>query len=212
MLSHTPLPDSRVEKEAKFLASLGHEVEIVCPYIKKKKRFRYFSRIWSFGSIKKLLIHTIFPNILQGKFLLFDIIRRVRPSVLHVHDIVMVIPALIISRIARIPLIYDSHEAWELYGYSNFRNASFFSKPNHFFRYIIYSIFQRIAPKKARFFIVTHELMARHYERTLGLDPRRIRVIRNVVDLDELRERTSPKDLVLNDKRLEKDLKNPDVC
>ncbi|MHA1313692.1 MAG: glycosyltransferase [Candidatus Helarchaeota archaeon] len=211
MLSHTPLPDSRVEKEARFLKTQGHEIRIICPYIKKRKVFDCFIEIISFGSIKNLLIRTLLPNIFQNKFLLFDLIKKFRPQVLHVHDIVMAIPALLISKVHGIPLVYDSHEAWDLYALSNFKTASFRSKLNHLLRYFIFLPFQRFIPKFSNFFIVTHDLMARFYLKAMRINPDKVKVLRNVVDFTEMEGRHGFETLDLTNKKLMEDLNNKEI-
>lgn len=211
MLSHTPLPDTRVEKEAKFLKELGHQIDIICPFIRKRKKFVCFNRVWTFGSIKKLLIRTFSPNLIKNKFLFFDMIKKIQPDVLHAHDIVMATPSLLISQVFNIPLIFDSHEYWDLYSLSRFKSASFLKKVIEFMRCMIILPLNKIVAKLTKYFVVVNEVMAQHYEKSYKISPEKTVILQNVVDFDEISNKVSLKEDKDLDENLKSDLLKEDI-
>ena len=101
--------DSRVRNETNSLVREGMEVEVFClkGALLPKRETRDGVLLRRFGVGKKTIITMItswFGMIYQamrGKF-----------HVVHAHDITALPVGFVISRLKRIPLIYDSHELW----------------------------------------------------------------------------------------------------
>lgn len=109
--------DTRVHKEAKTLAQAGHAVtvfalhdadlpesEIRDGYLVERIDVR--SRQWCTSLPTRLL-----------KYLEFNVraihrIARLRPAVVHAHDVNALIPGYAAARLSHARLVYDAHELW----------------------------------------------------------------------------------------------------
>jgi len=109
--------DTRVEKEARTLTNAGYTVTVFAlhggdlPQAEERdgylvERIHLRSRGWG----------TYFPVRLL-KYLEFVVraiswVARLRPAVVHAHDVNALVPAYVAARLSRAHLVYDAHELW----------------------------------------------------------------------------------------------------
>lgn len=117
MLSQTVFPpDIRIEKEIKTLSENGYEITIICNQYDKKKSpdFPYcrIERVKALFSSYRLNKIFNFPFFLNPRYVLkvFLTVIRIKPKIIHAHDLPMVPLALMINFFFRLPIIYDMHE------------------------------------------------------------------------------------------------------
>lgn len=128
--------DARVLKEAQSLQENGYEVTIVAlrtsveqpqnnilPSEVHVRRITFLKQrqkpFFAKGIIGRFL-HVF--RLLFAQLCMIAAVVRLRPSLVHAHDINTVIPAAIASKLARSKLIYDAHEfAMDRMGYQNLR-------------------------------------------------------------------------------------------
>jgi len=117
MLSQTVFPpDIRLEKEIKSLYNNGYKISVICnQYDKTNSPLLPYCEIIRiravFNSIKLNKIIN-FPFFLNPRFLLmvFKLIIKIRPDVIHAHDLPMVPLAILYGKLFRLSVIFDMHE------------------------------------------------------------------------------------------------------
>ncbi|MDD1767596.1 MAG: glycosyltransferase family 4 protein [Methanomassiliicoccales archaeon] len=113
LLSNEYRPDPRVEKEARALISEGYSVEVVAWDRLRRRPKR--------SSDNGLQINRIRTGLVEGPrsllvnfpiFLTLSVVHSLRAScdAVHAHDLDTLVQGFIVSRIKRIPLVYDAHE------------------------------------------------------------------------------------------------------
>jgi glycosyltransferase involved in cell wall biosynthesis len=116
LLTNPFKPDPRVKKEAMSLISTGYKVTLICwdrlheypqyeiidqlTVIRVRVKSRY-----SAGSVQ-----TIF--LLLYLLIAFSLIWKIKPDLLHCHDLDTCFTGLIYSKLRKIPWIYDAHECY----------------------------------------------------------------------------------------------------
>lgn len=112
-------PDIRVEKEAKSLIESGnYNIFLFCNNSRKSPRFDRYAKINIFRLPYYNLLNKMmnrlknFPLWFNPIWLLngFLITKKVKPAIIHVHDLPLVFLGLILSRVFGTKLIYDMHE------------------------------------------------------------------------------------------------------
>lgn len=187
MLSQTVFPpDIRIEKEIKTLSENGYEITIICNQYDKKKSpdFPYcrIERVKALFSSYRLNKIFNFPFFLNPRYVLkvFLTVIRIKPKIIHAHDLPMVPLALMINFFFRLPIIYDMHE--------NYPEAlKYFDKKG-----IINFIFKNY--KLARYldnFCIKHcdkiiVVIDENKDRLIagGIDPNKIFIVSNTVSLE----------------------------
>lgn len=108
-------PDPRVHKEAKALIDGGHEVTVAAWDRLRSRPPR--------ETVESVKLHRVRTGEVGGQmalvlnypwFLLRSLgaARKVRPNIVHAHDLDTLPVGLLISRLRRIPLVYDAHERY----------------------------------------------------------------------------------------------------
>lgn len=190
-LSNTSYPpDLRVAKEGKSLLRMGHTIVILCNRKEKQKKqekidgfliiriLNYLHKIPKGGR----LIHFLFE---KYKFTLKALLisRKQKIDVIHVHDLPLVIPALLTSRILGKPLIIDFHE-----------NYTYMFQSSHEIRIItrflcrFLNFEESIGVHHANVIIVVAEEAKKRLLKQYALDPTKIFVISNTADIQDLSE------------------------
>lgn len=116
LLSNPFRPDPRVHKEAKALTKTGHKVTILCWDRDRKHRKREKVdgiRIARFGPrsafSKPLKFMATLPLFWCRAF---SYARKRKWDVVHCHDLDTLPLGILLARLRRIPLVYDSHEIY----------------------------------------------------------------------------------------------------
>jgi glycosyltransferase involved in cell wall biosynthesis len=111
-------------------------------------------------------------------------LRRYRIEALHVHDLPLVGEGLRAARAARIPLVADLHEnypaAVRLYAWANRWPGRWLVSPRAWEAYE-----KRLLPRVDRIVVVIEEARERLLGLGIGLDPGRIAVVENTVQIEE---------------------------
>ncbi|NJN27739.1 MAG: glycosyltransferase family 4 protein [Cyclobacteriaceae bacterium] len=109
--------DDRVEKEIHTLLAEGHEVRLLALTYHKDKEFeiirniavyRFFGSKFLYKLSALAFTFPLFHAIVRQKMCKF--VKRFRPDVLHVHDMVIAPAVLDISKKHKIPMVLDLHE------------------------------------------------------------------------------------------------------
>ncbi|MCH7723172.1 MAG: glycosyltransferase family 4 protein [Bacteroidetes bacterium] len=186
MLSQTVFPpDIRLEKEIKSLYKNGYKISVICNQYDKTNSppFPYCEIIRIHAVFNSVKLNKIinFPFFLNPRFLLtvFKSIIKIRPDVIHAHDLPMVPLAILYGKLFRISVIFDMHE--------NYPEAlKVFQKKgivNFVFKnYRIAKILEKLCVKWSDKIIVVVE---ENKERliNLGVNTAKIFVVSNTVDL-----------------------------
>lgn len=193
LLDRTFPPDPRVANEARSLIAAGHEVHILClrhgprqaaieewqgVRLHRLDMPRWFYRKFSAVSLE-------FPAygwVLRGP--LRRLVKEQRIEVVHTHDLPMVAIGGAVARSHGIPLVADLHENWPaalaVYGYARRFPGRFLISPARWSRH------ERAVLRQADQIIVVIE-EAKERLVGLGIDPARIAVVRNTVEVDGFR-------------------------
>jgi glycosyltransferase involved in cell wall biosynthesis len=102
--------DSRVRNETESLKNRGYEIDVFClkSGVTKKTELRNGVRIARFGIYSQ---HKIF-HILTAYLGFFYGAMRKNYRLVHAHDFTALPIGFLLSRLKKIPLIYDTHELW----------------------------------------------------------------------------------------------------
>jgi glycosyltransferase involved in cell wall biosynthesis len=114
MLLHKSVEhDSRVRREARALAEAGHEVTVLhLPRVPGQldgslEGFAVRS-VTPPSWVRRLMPFGLYRVIFLGAFV--GAVRRLRPDVVHAHDVAMLAPGWLGARLTGARLVYDSHE------------------------------------------------------------------------------------------------------
>jgi glycosyltransferase involved in cell wall biosynthesis len=115
-----PVLDPRVYKEAKSLIKAGHDVYVVCwPRgldLPKTEEYdgihviRVFSKLGKMkmkGGLREIRFLGVMRDMVEEAM-------KIRPDVVHAHDLTTLPVGVAIKKLLRIPLVYDSHECFYL--------------------------------------------------------------------------------------------------
>ncbi|MFB3909901.1 MAG: glycosyltransferase family 4 protein [Candidatus Eisenbacteria bacterium] len=193
LLDRTFPPDPRVANEARSLVAAGHEVHVLC--LRHDDR-QPEEETWQGIHLRRLAIPRWFYRKASAVSLDFPAYRwylraplarflaNRRIEALHTHDLPMVAEGLRAARRRRIPLVADLHENWpaalRTYGYAQRLPGRVLISPSRWERHE-----RKILPRADRVIVVIEE--ARERLLRLGIDPERIVVVRNTVEVDEFR-------------------------
>jgi len=109
-LSHTPLPDSRVEKAAYTAKKNGHVIFFAGPQIRSYAfPFKTFEKTYSIPFNRRANLK-IPPYWKRLKRSLKKVISECKPDLIHAHNIV----AGKLACELNVPFIYDDHEYWSI--------------------------------------------------------------------------------------------------
>ena len=101
--------DSRVRNETNSLVGFGYEVLVCClsggeqPKIERREQVNIHR--FGFGRSRLLQYMTAY-------LFMFIYLLRQKLDIIHAHDLTALPIAVLISKLKRIPLVYDSHELW----------------------------------------------------------------------------------------------------
>jgi glycosyltransferase involved in cell wall biosynthesis len=193
MLLDKPFPpDPRVANESRSLVGAGHRVFLFClnlggaparETIDGVEIVRHpISR--AFWKKASALILTVPAYRLWFRSRLPGFLRENGIQALHVHDLPLVGEGLRAARAAGIPLVADLHEnypaAVRLYAWANRWPGRWLVDPRRWDAYE-----KRVLPQADRIIVVIEEARARLADLGIGLDPARIAVVENTVQVEE---------------------------
>jgi len=115
-----PHIDPRVYKEAKSLVQIGFSVTVICRTTESNRK-----QFEKFENIEIVRVFCPHPPLEASRFIrifynfknVFKISRkiiRLKPNIIHCHDLDTLLEGVLAKKKLKIPLIYDSHEAWML--------------------------------------------------------------------------------------------------
>jgi glycosyltransferase involved in cell wall biosynthesis len=181
MITHSPVPDNRIDREAKALRDSGHKVFLVYP--KKKGEIKnYYEKTFQihFNNRTKALL-PLAARVTARKIM--KLANEIEPDFIHAHDIAAANTArFIISN--NMKFIYDDHEVWEL-----LRQRQAQMTKNPFYKIIIkivYSLTKKInkkISKKADLIVVVNKHWIEFYK-DRSTDPSKIIVVENFYSKD----------------------------
>ena len=177
MVTHTLLPDHRIDKEAQSLSEKGYKVSIICTGIKREPS-KCYEKIYSIplsNREKSLLPYAS----KQAAKKISKIIDEVKPDLIHAHDIM----AGNIVRIAlpkEVKFVYDTHEDWELLRKRQRKIESNFLKKLAviFYTYPITRYITKKIAKKADLIVLTTKYSIPYFIK-IGINPDKIITIEN---------------------------------
>jgi glycosyltransferase involved in cell wall biosynthesis len=187
MLLQSPFPpDIRIEKEIRSLYENGFKITIICNQYEKDKNpdfeFCNIVRIKALFKNPRLNKITNFPIFFNPRFLVkaIEILVKMKPSFIHAHDLPMVPLGMILKQILNVPLIYDMHE--------DYPEALIYFQKKGILNYIFKN--PKIAKKldnycmkfSDKLIVVVNEHKQKLISR--GVDPQKICIISNTVDLE----------------------------
>lgn len=169
-------PDIRIEKETKAVLSFGYDVCVVTPKsdlnaLKRlDKRIKIIhNRVYSFRGIT-------FMNPLE----IIRILHKVKPDIVHVHDVKVAPYVILASKVLRIPVIVDNHEIW--YYLASTVNANSLIKSIYVLYFYVMEFFSL---KFANFIITINDLVKQELSRLFKIDKNKIAVISNFSSQEE---------------------------
>ena len=179
-------PDIRLEKEIKSLSESGFLIRVVCNQYQRDESPDYafctidrIRAIFKSTTLNKLINFPIFFNP-RFIFRILLSILKFKPNFIHVHDLPMAPLGLFFGKIFRLPVVLDMHEnypaalkAFQKKGILNFV----------FKNYRAAKSLEKFCVKRAdRVITVIEENSQRLIE--LGVEPEKIRLVSNTVDLN----------------------------
>lgn len=191
LLDRTFPPDPRVANEARSLTAAGHAVHLLC--------LRHGSRQADREEWQGIHVHRVaMPRWYYRKFSAVSLdvplyrwsllgpfrrmVARERIEVVHTHDLPMVAIGRAVARSRGIPLVADLHENWPAalatYGYVHRFPGRMLISPSRWARHE-----RAILPSADRIVVVIEEARDRLIE--MGIEPGKIAVVRNTVEVDE---------------------------
>jgi glycosyltransferase involved in cell wall biosynthesis len=115
-----PHVDGRVYKEAKTLVDNGYQVSILCRVysldsVEAEEEYEGIKVIRQLCSKSKSeytsRIEQLFQNLTNARTMA-DRIIKLKPDIIHAHDLNALLESVLAKRKLGIPLVYDSHEDW----------------------------------------------------------------------------------------------------
>lgn len=202
MVTHSPAPDYRIDREAEALVAAGHELYLIYPKQKREVSKIYKQTFLIPLNLRQRALGPIASRIAARKFK--KIIDKIKPQIIHAHDITA-------ANIVRFVLpkeaiyIYDDHEIWEF-----LRKRQAEVTKNFVKKVIVKGIrilTKRINKKiteKANLIIVINDHWISYYEKR-GIAPSKIITLENFASknlLDEVKKaKAKCEDFFLKDKR-----------
>ncbi len=118
-ITHSPLPDNRIDREAKSLTKNGHDVFIIYPVVRGEVP-KHYKKSFHLPITNRVISLLPLASRQYAKKVK-DVVKEVKPDVIHAHDIVA-------ANITRLILndekfVYDDHEVWEIYLRNRFKEA-----------------------------------------------------------------------------------------
>ncbi|HUT80234.1 MAG TPA: glycosyltransferase [Candidatus Bathyarchaeia archaeon] len=110
-MTHSPIPDNRIDRETLTLISEGHEVYIIYPSSKGNVP-SHFKQSYQIPISKRVFSLLPFASQKYAKKVKL-VINEVHPDIIHAHDIVAANIARLIK--TKEKFVYDDHEIWEIY-------------------------------------------------------------------------------------------------
>jgi len=186
-------PDVRVMKETKALIKEGHNIFLIARRRSDQLKKEVFSNVLVFRytlspasrNVHALLKHVVFicPLLLR----IIKIVQRYRIDVLHVHDLPFSLVVVIAGKLLNKPVVFDMHEDYcELAKFGGIvRGLGEKCQPMATFVSAALRMEELLSSKMATKVIVVVDEF-RYKLRRSGVLPRKIEVISNTVDTEEL--------------------------
>jgi len=112
LLANEYNPDVRVEKEANALTAEGYSVGILA-WDRAHRHHDSKSSDLDLEHLRVLRIQGKFAFVLTLPLFSFKLLRKglaLKPDLVHAHDLDTLLIGVLVSRILRVPLVYDAHE------------------------------------------------------------------------------------------------------
>ena len=157
--------DSRVRNETESLYKKGYQVDVFCLKSRDtlKKEFRRGVNIIRYGLSEYKIIKIVTAYF---QFIVIALTKNYR--LVHAHDFTALPIGFVISRLKRVPLIYDSHELW---------SESEHEKYHVYIMKIAY-LTERYCAKKSNYVITVSDSIKYYLEDYF--DNKRIATVRNI--------------------------------
>ena len=191
ILDHEFPPDIRVENEIEALSEAGHEIHLACftrknrPEYEKDETCHIHRKAISGLVYKSSVAALTFPMYFKfWRRFISNLIRDFRIDAIHVHDLPLTEVAAGICRKNSIPLTVDLHENWPAYLRISTHTKSLAGRllsPNK--RWVEYE--KRTLAAADHIVVVVKEAAQRLIN--IGLDPDRIKVVSNTLNLKHFR-------------------------
>ncbi|MCK5046780.1 MAG: glycosyltransferase, partial [Candidatus Heimdallarchaeota archaeon] len=202
MVTHSPAPDYRIDKEAEALKAAGHEIFLIYPKLKRDMSPIYVDSFLIPLNLRQRALGPIASRIAAKKFK--EVINSIKPDVIHAHDITAAnIIRFIIPN--SIKFVYDDHEIWE---YLRKRQVA---ATKNIMKKLIVRVIQFLTKKinkkitrKADMIIVINDHWIDYYQKK-GINSKKIISIENFtsksLSKDVLESKVTIDDFFLKDKR-----------
>jgi glycosyltransferase involved in cell wall biosynthesis len=191
ILDHEFPPDIRVENEIEALSGAGHEIHLACFTRKNRPEFEesktcYIHRKAISGLVYKSSVAALtFPTYFTfWRRFINRLVQEFRFDAIHVHDLPLTEVAAAFCKKNNIPLTVDLHENWPAYLRISKHTKSLAGRilsPNK--RWVDY---ERKALEAADHIVVVVKEAAQRLK-AMGLDPGRIKVVSNTLNLKHFR-------------------------
>jgi len=191
ILDHEFPPDIRVENEMETLSEAGHEIHLACYTRKKRPEYEkgetchIHRKAISELVYKSSVAALTFPLYFQfWRNFITNLVREFSFDAIHVHDLPLTEVAAGICRKNKIPLTVDLHENWPAYLRISTHTKSLAGRllsPNK--RWINYE--KRTLAAADHIVVVVNEAAERLVN--MGLNPDRIKVVSNTLNLKHFR-------------------------
>ena len=202
MVTHSPAPDYRIDKEAEALKAAGHEIFLIYPKLKRDMSPIYVDSFLIPLNLRQRALGPIASRIAAKKFK--EVINSIKPDVIHAHDITAAnIIRFIIPN--SIKFVYDDHEIWE---YLRKRQVA---ATKNIMKKLIVRVIQFLTKKinkkitrKADMIIVINDHWIDYYQKK-GINSKKIISIENFtsksLSKDVLESKVTIDDFFIKDKR-----------
>ena len=186
-------PDIRVEKEARTLLKVGHEVfllslrkedlsdeevvdgiKVIRHQLPRKRPLPI--RAWNYFRLQLFFIHPLWTRVVE------DTIKKYQIEALHVHDLPSVTVGLNVARKFNLPLVADLHE-----NYPEDVRVSPMTWKGNLVKPITIKLWkqtEKYCVRQANRIITVVDEAKEHYVHDYGVSPQKVTVVMNAEDLD----------------------------
>jgi len=190
-LSDNPFPpDIRVEKEAKTLLGDEHQIHLVA--INKMNEQKDEEKILGIHVHRQKSLHlpVIWANYEANRLLIsLRILKaaiRYGCDAIHVHDLPMALPSLIVARILNKPVVVDLHENYPEMFYYDYKRRWKGKKSIRSLRTKLMKLEEKLVVRNASHIIAVVEEMKNRLV-SMGAQDKKITVISNTADISKMR-------------------------
>jgi len=194
MFSHSPIPDIRIDKEAKALSEKGFEIYVICSAKGKGDIPKYYKKVFFVPLSRKQKAFIPF-SYRKSKKKYQEIIEELSPEVLHAHDLMAANIALKVKpKMAK--FIYEDHEIWELIKKLELKERKNILKiPIRLYQYFAAKILTKRIMKKADLVVLVQKHWIDFYQKR-GINENKMISIENFTPREIIEEAQKKKEFV----------------